>query len=234
MVFCFATKEEKMTHVFKQSLMMAALVAAFAAAQAGNATAQSVQDISANPTALFAGEIPQTLPPGRATAFYDPANGEVTLVVGSEAIFLGLFGEQIINDNFTGLNDALGPIATSQNDEGGIGFFNTAGIIRSFDGGVFASGVAGAAPFNLGAILPAGLETPAEFNAAFGQTDDAASVFFAVGFQGTDNGGTGFPSVNFGFQILSSATGPGPIVPEPSSLSLLALAGLGLVARRRR
>ena len=88
-------------------------------------------------------------------------------------------------------------------------------------------------PFNLGAILPSGLETVAEFNSFFGNEDEtAANLFFQAGFGDGIGGNVGDGSVAAGFNILSEAVTPG--IPEPSSLGLLALAGIGLAARRRR
>ena len=55
--------------------MMVAMVAAIAAAQLGNAVAQSPTDISANPTALFVGTVDDAPAEanGSASAYYDPA-----------------------------------------------------------------------------------------------------------------------------------------------------------------
>ena len=80
-----------MKTILKRSLLMLA-VAAIAAAQVGNAVAQSPTDISANPTALFFGTIADapSEADGSAAAYYDPATGEVSLVVGAGAISLGV------------------------------------------------------------------------------------------------------------------------------------------------
>ena len=74
-----------MTHVFKKSLMMAALVAAFAVAQAGTSMAQSTVTVE------DAAEIPAAAS-GTAQAFYDPATGDVYLSVGDGLSILGLQG----------------------------------------------------------------------------------------------------------------------------------------------
>ena len=81
--------------------------------------------------------------------------------------------------------------------------------------------------------MPSGLETVAEFNTFFGNEDEtAANLFFQAGFGDGVGGNAGDGSIATGFNILSDAVTP--TIPEPGSLSLLALAGLGLTVRRRR
>ncbi len=60
-----------MTHVFKKSLVMAAMVAAFAVAQAGNAMAQTAGEVQAS---------------------VDLNTGEVVLDIGSGLLIFGLEG----------------------------------------------------------------------------------------------------------------------------------------------
>ncbi len=209
--------------MMKRFILSIVAVAALVVATSGSATAQVMLDA---PTRAFFGtidDIPQTEVPGRASAYYDPTTGEITLVIGAEAILLGLNGEEIINSALIPLTDELGQITPAQNNESGIGYLNTNGILRGFVGGMLVNGVAGVAPFNLGPLLPAGLLTPEAFDAQFSQTADAATVFFAAGFSES----SGFDAIAEGFQIITP-------VPEPGSLSLLALSALGFAARRRR
>ena len=229
-----------MTQIFRKSLMMVAMVAAIAAAQLGNVVAQSPTDISANPTALFFGtvdDVPDEAA-GSAAAYYDPATGEVTLVVGAGAISLGVGSVDgvVIVDNFTGIPGPQfspaappAPLPIAALEANGFGYLDLNGVLQEFTGAGIDQGGAGG-PFNLGAILPSGLETVAEFNAFFGNEDEtAANLFFQAGFGDGVGGNVGDSSIATGFNILTTSA-----VPEPSSLSLLALAGIGLAARRRR
>ena len=71
--------------------------------------------------------------------------------------------------------------------------------------------------FNIGNILPAdpSVTDAAAFSAAF------PTVAFRFGIKGETRG-------DLDFNVIA------PVIPEPGSLSLLALAGLGVVTRRRR
>ena len=103
---CFDIRKQVMKSILKSSLLMLA-VAAIAATQVGNAVAQSPTDISADPTVLFLGTIADapSEADGSASAYYDPATGEVSLVVGAGAISLGVGSVNgvIIDGNFTGI-----------------------------------------------------------------------------------------------------------------------------------
>ena len=167
-----------MTHVFKKSLVMAAMVAAFAVAQADTSMAQAVLDLS---------------------------TGEVTITVGPGVQVIGVEttdGSNIFDNSALDTSTGLG--AAQQNDPNGIGFLSLS---------PFAAGT-----FNLGPILDASVRSEA-----------ALQTFqLRTGAAGVD------PEI---FSVANSGatfTGDVEVIPEPSSLSLLALAGLGAVARRRR
>jgi len=148
-------------------------------------------------------------PRGTVQAFYDPATGDVILSVGSNDLsILGVLGAPFNSAN------AIPFPGHPQFPEGSeIAFLN---LPAGAEGFPIPAGV-----FNFGNILPAdpSIVDLASFqsNAVFGGAEVQFVSDVAAGPEG------------FGL-LLADTTA----VPEPSSLSLLALAGLAAIARRRR
>lgn len=168
-----------MNQVVKKSLVMAALVAAFAVAQTGNAMAQ--------------------LGVGEAAAILNLDTGEVTLFLGPDLQVLGLEAGGANIFDVTAFDATTGLGTAQQLDADGIGFLSLSPLP--------------AGEFNLGAILlPSFRDVTAlqDFTFQFGQA--------------------GLPPVT----LTAAELFPSPSVPEPGSLSLFALIGLGVVAQRRR
>jgi len=179
-------------------------VAAIAIAQTGNTMAQSVVVGTVD-------DIPLA-PQGTAQAFYDPATGDVILSVGSNDIdIVGVQGAPFNSANVTPL-PGFGPF--EEGDE--IAF-----VSNLF--GLFSTHLIPAGVFNLGNILPA---DPSIVDLASFQSN---AVFVGAEVVFINDSNSAGDSEGFGLLLADTAA-----VPEPSSLSLLALAGLAAIARRRR
>ena len=195
-----------MTQIFKKSLMMVAMVAAIAAAQVGVTHAQ-IDDalLISGQTITSVDDI--VVNDNQAAAYYDPATGDVILSLGIGTKNEAIFGLTGTDFNFANFDQGAG----LPGNPAATGNF---ALLSLLEIGLppIPSGV-----FNIGNILPAD-----------------PSVTDAAAFSAA------FPTVAFRFGIGDEVSGPlafnviANAVPEPGSLSLLALAGLSVVARRRR
>ena len=166
---------------------------------------------------------------GEAAAFFEPATGDVHFAVGEELVLLGVNGAPfgVVDGVFdASAVDVTTPLGTPpQNDETGIGFLNFDLLAGGFV--PFSSGV-----FNIGSLLPAdtGIQTLADFDALypdarFFSARPGEGNISPLGVIDTDS----IPSFSLG--LISAPTSS---IPEPGSLSLLLLAGLGATVRRTR
>lgn len=145
--------------------------------------------------------------PDEAQVILDLGNGEVTVDLGSG---LFLFAIETLNTNGFFDNAAAAPVLMNFEQ-------NFGSVTENDQDGIFVI-VPPAGPVNLGPIIPDGSRTvealtEAGFNFRFFSFNEGPSPGFGIGA----------PQV-----ILVEA------IPEPSSLSLLALSGLAAIARRRR
>ena len=168
-----------MSKLFKKSLLMLALVAAFTVAQAGTAVGQQSQ------------------------AIVDIGTGEIILEMGSVFQVIGIAtGDGAPIFDTTALNVTTGLGTPQQIDPNAIGWL----FLSPFSAGTF----------DLGAILDEpfrSLEGIDSFQVRFGGAGQSSPTALNVR--------------NGGVVVINS-------IPEPGSLSLLGLASLGVVARRRR
>ena len=193
-----------MTQIFKKSLMMVAMVAAIAAAQVGVTHAQIDDALISGQTIASVDDI--VVNDEQAAAYYDPATGDVILSLGIGTKNEAIFGLTGTDFNFANFDQGAG----LPGNPAATGNF---ALLSLLEIGLppIPSGV-----FNIGNILPAdpSVTDAAAFSAAF------PTVAFRFGIDGDFRD-------DLDFNVIAP-------IPEPGSLSLLALAGLGVVARRRR
>ena len=162
---------------------------------------------------------------GEAAAYFEPATGDVYLAIEESVLLFGVdsapFGFDGDTFNLSAVNTttALGaPIANNSLEIAWLAPFNASGVFQNFPSGVY----------NIGSLLPAdpSIQTAADFDALY------PSARFGFAFPGTGV----FDPLNVvegsaSFSLISASTSA---VPEPGSLSLLLLAGIGATFRRTR
>ena len=204
-----------MKSILKSSLLALA-VAVATVAQGGTAMAQIV-DGNGNVVAA----LPATADVGEVNAIIDLASGNVSLQIGDG---LQVFGIETLNttgffDNAAATAAPNGLQAIDPPPPFPVGATQGPGTQNDADGiGVLNVGFLPAGEFDLGNIIAAGLTQQAILTEAG----------FNLRFNGAGNTNPGAADAAPGNVFLVAA------IPEPGSLSLLALAGLGVVARRRR
>ena len=180
---------------------------------------------------------------GEAPAFFEPATGDIHFAIGEEIVLLGVNGapfgfvDGVFDASAVDVTTPLG--VPTQNDENGIGYLGALEDANGFSIGdpefdpeTFAFGTFSSGVFNIGSLLPAdpSIQTLADLDAIY---PDARFLFARPG-EGTISplgvvDPDSIPSFSFG--LISAPTSS---IPEPGSLSLLLLAGLGATVRRTR
>ena len=176
---------------------------------------------------------------GEAAAFFEPATGDVHFAIGEDLVLFGVdqapfgFVDGVFDPNAVNPNTPLGvPIANNENeiayfaaleDANGLSVGDPGFDPDTFDFIPFPSGV-----FNIGSLLPAdpSIQTFADFDALY---PDARFSFAVPGLGIRSPLNVVTEEVSFG--LISAPTSS---IPEPGSLSLLLLAGLGATVRRTR
>ena len=195
-----------MKSILTRSLPMFAAALLLTAVTSSNLTAQIV--ISSPDDIVVPGA-------GEAEAFFDAATGDVFLALGSDLLIAGITNEDFIFTNFDNTTELGGG---DPNEIQEIAFLT----LPAPFGEPLPTGI-----FNIGNVLPANPDITdiPSFLAEFGNVDDEDPSRVGPQAQFSDGVGQFRP-----FNVIVSTEA----IPEPGSLSLLALAGLGVVARRRR
>ena len=198
---------------------------------------------SAQQVVASVADIP-ALGPGEAAAFFEPATGDVHFAVGEELVLLGVdqapfgFVDGVFDASAVDVTTPLG--VPTQNDENGIGYLGALEDANGFSIGdpefdpeTFAFGTLPSGVFNIGSLLPAdpSIQTFADFDALYPE----ARFSFAAPGDGTRSSLSVVVSDDdISFASFGLISAPTSSIPEPGSLSLLLLAGLGATVRRTR
>ena len=177
---------------------------------------------------------------GEAAAYFDALSGDIYFAIDQDVVLFGVdqapFGFVKGTCDPTAVNSSTPLGAPSQNDSSGIAWlapFEDANGLGFTDLGfdpltadfvLYPSGV-----YNIGGLLPAdpSIQTAADFDALYPNAR-FSFAFPGAGFRNPLNVVQGEPLV---FGLISASTSS---VPEPGSLSLLLLAGIGASVRRTR